>query len=101
MSAESGMNTFGDSNGVWEEYGIEDVARRKGWGKNGEVVEGFYKGGGKNIVEGEGNAGEEVMGNVEDKFDVDIISENIDDLDERGGRWKVIDVDGNMGLRKS
>lgn len=101
MSAESGINTFRDSNGLWEQYRIEDVATPEAWAKNPELVQRFYNARRKNILEAQPNAAHQLIANLEDNFDVHIITQNIDDLHERAGSSKVIHLHGNIRLAKT
>lgn len=101
MSAESGINTFRDSKGLWEQYRIEDVATPKAWAKNPELVQRFYNARRKNILEAQPNAAHQLIANLEDNFDVHIITQNIDDLHERAGSSKVIHLHGNIRLTKT
>lgn len=101
MSAESGINTFRDSDGLWEQYRIEDVATPEAWGKNPELVQRFYNARRKNILEAQPNAAHQLIAELEDDFDVYVITQNIDDLHERAGSSKVIHLHGNIRLAKT
>ena len=101
MSAESGINTFRDSNGLWEQYRIEEVATPEAWAKNPQLVQRFYNARRKNILKAQPNAAHQVIANLEDEFDVHVITQNIDDLHERAGSSKVIHLHGNIRLAKS
>ena len=94
MSAESGINTFRDSDGLWEQYRIEEVATPEAWAKNPELVQRFYNARRKNILEAQPNE-------LDDFFDVQVITQNIDDLHERAGSSKVIHLHGNIRLAKT
>ncbi|WP_286935034.1 Sir2 family NAD-dependent protein deacetylase, partial [Acinetobacter sp. UBA6571] len=66
MSAESGINTFRDSNGLWEQYRIEEVATPEAWSKNPELVQRFYNERRKNILDAEPNAAHQAIASLED-----------------------------------
>ncbi|WP_313034331.1 NAD-dependent deacylase [Acinetobacter sp.] len=101
MSAESGINTFRDSNGLWEQYRIEDVATPEAWKRDPELVQRFYNERRKNILAAKPNAAHQLIAELEDGFDVHVITQNIDDLHERAGSSKVIHLHGNIRLAKS
>lgn len=101
MSAESGIHTFRDSDGLWEQYRIEEVATPEAWAKNPELVQRFYNARRKNILEAQPNAAHQLIADLENEFDVHVITQNIDDLHERAGSSKVIHLHGNIRLAKS
>ncbi len=84
MSAESGINTFRDSDGLWEQYRIEEVATPEAWLKMNCTM--LYNARRKNILEAQPNAAHQVIADLEDNFDVHVITQNIDDLHERAGQ---------------
>src|SRR6478752_9283210 len=90
MSAESGLKTFRDSDGLWEGYNIEDVATPQAWRKDPRLVLEFYNYRRKNVLEAQPNAGHIGLAELEKHFDVQIITQNIDDLHERAGSTKVL-----------
>ncbi len=94
ISAESGLKTFRDSDGLWEGYNIEDVATPEAWRRNPALVQDFYNMRRKNVLEAKPNAAHYSLAALEDKFDVTIITQNIDDLHERGGSTKVVHLHG-------
>lgn len=94
MSAESGLKTFRDSDGLWEGYNIEDVATPQAWRKNPELVQAFYNERRKNVLEAQPNAAHFALAALENDFDVTIITQNIDDLHERAGSAKVVHLHG-------
>lgn len=96
MSAESGIRTFRDSNGLWEEYRIEDVATPEAWQRNPQLVTSFYNARRKNILEAKPNNAHYSLAELEPKFDVQIITQNIDDLHERAGSSKVLHLHGEI-----
>jgi NAD-dependent deacetylase len=101
ISAESGLGTFRDSGGLWEEYRIEDVATPEAWGKNPELVTQFYNMRRKQAYEAKPNEGHLVLAELEKDFDVTIITQNIDDLHERAGSTQVVHLHGEINKVKS
>jgi NAD-dependent deacetylase len=101
MSAESGISTFRDSNGLWENYAIEEVATPQAWAKDAELVTRFYNARRKNILEASPNDAHLAIAELEKQFDVHIVTQNIDDLHERAGSSKVLHLHGNIRFAKS
>lgn len=101
MSQESGIKTFRDSDGLWEEYNIEDVATPEAWKKNPELVMRFYNERRKQLLDCNPNAGHVGLAKLEELFDVDIITQNIDDLHERAGSKKVLHLHGELKKARS
>jgi NAD-dependent deacetylase len=99
ISAESGIKTFRDMGGLWEEYDIEQVSSPQGWENNMESVLDFYNQRRKQLLECKPNAAHTKLVELEKYFDVQIITQNIDDLHERAGSSKVLHLHGE--LRKS
>lgn len=96
MSAESGIRTFRDSNGLWEDHRIEDVASPEGWQRNAELVRSFYNARFLNMKEAHPNAGHITLAQLQDAYDVQIITQNVDDLHERAGSEKVLHLHGRL-----
>lgn len=96
ISAESGLKTFRDSGGLWEEYRVEDVATPDAWERNPKVVLEFYNKRRKQALEAKPNAAHFALAGLEKKFDVHIITQNIDDLHERAGSTKVLHLHGEI-----
>jgi NAD-dependent deacetylase len=96
ISAESGIKTFRDSGGLWEEYDINEVATPQGFQKNPELVLNFYNQRRKQVVEASPNAAHKALIKLEKKYDVHIITQNIDDLHERAGSKKVLHLHGEI-----
>jgi NAD-dependent deacetylase len=96
ISAESGLRTFRDSDGLWEGYNIEDVATPRAWRKNPQLVLDFYNERRKNVLDAKPNAAHIGLASLEKDFDVHIITQNIDDLHERGGSTKVLHLHGEI-----
>ncbi len=101
MSAESGISTFRDSNGLWENYDIQQVATPEAWQKNPVLVQRFYNERRKNILEAKPNEAHQYIAKLQNYFDVQVITQNIDDLHERAGSSKVLHLHGNIRLAKS
>lgn len=101
MSAESGISTFRDSNGLWENYDIQEVATPEAWAKNPELVQRFYNERRKNIINANPNLAHRLIAELEQKFQVHVITQNIDDLHERAGSTQVLHLHGNIRLAKS
>ena len=96
ISAESGLKTFRDSGGLWEEYKVEDVATPEAWEKDPEMVLTFYNKRLKQVLNAQPNAGHFAIAELEKKFDVQVITQNIDDLHERAGSKKVLHLHGEI-----
>ena len=96
ISAESGLKTFRDSDGLWEGFDLEEVATPRGWRKNPELVLEFYNMRRKNVLEAEPNAAHYGLAGLEKYFDVQIITQNIDDLHERAGSTNVLHLHGEI-----
>lgn len=94
ISAESGLKTFRDSDGLWGGYNIEDVATPEAWQRNPAMVQDFYNQRRKSVLEAKPNAAHYALAKLEDKFDVIIITQNIDDLHERAGSTNVMHLHG-------
>ncbi|MFI5132110.1 MAG: NAD-dependent deacetylase [Chitinophagales bacterium] len=101
VSAESGLKTFRDSDGLWEGYNIEDVATPRAWRKNPQLVLEFYNYRRKNVLDAQPNAAHIGLAELEKKFDVHIITQNIDDLHERAGSTKVLHLHGEIFKMRS
>lgn len=101
MSAESGLKTFRDTNGLWEEYRIEDVATPEAWHKNKAHVLQFYNARLKQVIEAKPNQGHLILAELQKHFDVQIITQNIDDLHERAGSKKVLHLHGLITQMRS
>lgn len=101
ISAESGIKTFRDSGGLWEEYRIEDVATYEAWLNNQDLVLEFYNQRRKKLYEAEPNAAHYALAELEKKYDVQIITQNVDDLHERGGSTKILHLHGELKKARS
>ena len=96
MSAESGIKTFRDQDGLWENYRIEEVASPIAWENDQELVLKFYNIRRKQLLEVYPNAGHTALVELEKKYDVQIITQNVDDLHERAGSGKVLHLHGEL-----
>jgi NAD-dependent deacetylase len=96
ISAESGIRTFRDSNGLWEEHRIEDVATFDAWQRNPTLVLDFYNQRRKQLHEVKPNAGHRALFDLEKNFDVRIITQNVDDLHEQAGSRNVLHLHGEL-----
>ena len=96
ISAESGIKTFRDANGLWEGHDVMEVASPQGWYKNPELVLNFYNQRRAQLKEVQPNAAHNILGELENHFDVHIITQNVDDLHERGGSTNIIHLHGEL-----
>ena len=96
ISAESGIKTFRDTDGLWEGYSIEDVATPRGWRKNPQLVLDFYNQRRKDVLAVQPNDAHKILAQLEDKFDVHIVTQNVDDLHERAGSTQVLHLHGEL-----
>lgn len=96
ISAESGVKTFRDSDGLWENHRIEDVASPEGFAKNPQMVLDFYNARRRQLSEVEPNGAHYMLAELEDFFDVEIITQNVDNLHERAGSSKVSHLHGEL-----
>ncbi len=101
ISAESGLKTFRDSDGLWEGYDIEDVATPRAWKKNPQLVLEFYNYRRKNVSDASPNAAHTGLAELENDWDVHIITQNIDDLHERAGSTKILHLHGEIFKMRS
>ncbi|GHA59613.1 SIR2 family NAD-dependent protein deacylase [Pontibacter akesuensis] len=96
ISAESGIATFRDADGLWEGHDVMDVASPQGWRKDPELVLDFYNQRRKNAHSVKPNAAHLALAELEESFDVRIITQNVDDLHERAGSSNVIHLHGKL-----
>ena len=96
ISAESGIKTFRDSDGLWEGHNVMDVATPEGWDRNPALVLDFYNQRRKQLKEVEPNRGHQILAELEKDFDVYIITQNVDDLHERAGSSNVLHLHGEL-----
>jgi NAD-dependent deacetylase len=96
MSAESGISTFRDANGLWEQHDIMEVASIEGWRKNPGLVLNFYNQRRQQLKTVEPNAAHHALVELEQKYEVHIVTQNVDDLHERAGSSSVIHLHGEL-----
>ena len=96
MSAESGISTFRDSGGLWEQYPVEQVATPEGYRANPKLVIDFYNARRKELQRVKPNRGHELIADLEKDFDVTVITQNVDNLHERAGSHHVIHLHGEL-----
>ncbi len=101
ISAESGLKTFRDSDGLWEGYDVAEVATPRAWQKDPKLVLEFYNMRRKNVAEANPNAAHIALAEMENDFDVQIITQNIDDLHERAGSTNVLHLHGEIFKMRS
>jgi NAD-dependent deacetylase len=94
ISAESGISTFRDSGGLWEEHDISEVATPQAWARDPEKVQRFYNQRRKQVMEASPNAAHHALKLLESKFDTVIVTQNVDDLHERAGSSNIIHLHG-------
>lgn len=96
ISAESGIKTFRDADGLWEGHDVMEVASPQGFAKNPKLVLDFYNQRRSQLSTVEPNIAHKSLANLEAHFDVEIITQNVDDLHERGGSMKVLHLHGEL-----
>jgi len=101
MSAESGIRTFRDNNGLWEEYPVEAVASPEGWARDPDLVTRFYNDRRRQLEKALPNEGHKGLAKLEEHFRVSIITQNIDNLHERAGSSSVIHLHGELTKARS
>lgn len=101
ISAESGLKTFRDSNGLWENYHVEDVATPQAFARDPALVLEFYNQRRKQVMAAQPNAAHVAIARLQDNFDVQVVTQNIDDLHERAGSKGVIHLHGEIMKARS
>jgi NAD-dependent deacetylase len=101
MSSESGIKTFRDSGGLWEEYDVSEVATPEAWKRNQELVLRFYNERRRQLAESKPNEGHLGLAALEKYFEVHIITQNIDDLHERAGSTRILHLHGELTKARS
>lgn len=96
ISAESGIRTFRDADGLWEEYPVMDVASADGFARNPALVHRFYNERRRALADVRPNRAHEILHELERDFDVCVITQNVDDLHERAGSTKVLHLHGEL-----
>lgn len=101
ISAESGLRTFRDSDGLWENHRIEDVATPEAWYRNPDLVLDFYNQRRKQALNAQPNAGHRALRQLEEKYAVTIITQNVDNLHEKAGSSNVVHLHGELFKSRS
>lgn len=101
ISAESGLSTFRDNGGLWDNYDIKEVATPEAWSKNPLMVLNFYNLRRKQVIEAQPNKAHFAVAELEKKFNVTVITQNIDDLHERAGSSNVLHLHGEITKARS
>ncbi len=96
MSVESGFKTFRGNDGLWENYPVDQVASHEGWLNDPTLVTNFYNMLRKKLYAAEPNDGHKLIKSLEEKYDVCVITQNVDNLHERAGSTKVIHLHGEL-----
>jgi NAD-dependent deacetylase len=96
VSAESGITTFRDSDGLWENHNVEDVASIEGWYRNKELVLDFYNARRAQLADVRPNAAHLAIASLEEEFDVTVVTQNVDNLHERAGSTRIIHLHGEL-----
>jgi NAD-dependent deacetylase len=101
VSAESGIRTFRDSGGLWEGHDVMEVASLEGWYRNQNLVQNFYNQRRKQAIECQPNQAHLILASLEEFFEVDIITQNVDQLHERAGSTRVLHLHGELSKAQS
>jgi len=101
ISAESGLKTFRGSDGLWEGHSVMEVASIEGWHRNPELVLEFYNQRRRQLASAKPNKAHIILAELEKHFDVNIVTQNVDNLHERGGSTKVLHLHGELTKVKS
>jgi len=101
VSAESGLLTFRDMGGMWQKYNVYEVATPEAWESNPELVLEFYNWRRKQLLEVEPNEAHKLIAKLEEKYDVTVITQNVDDLHERAGSTNVLHLHGELRKARS
>lgn len=96
ISAESGISTFRDNGGLWDQYDVQEVCTPEGWNRNPRLVTCFYNERRMQLVDTEPNLAHKLVARLEEKYDVTVITQNVDDLHERAGSTHVIHLHGEL-----
>lgn len=96
MSAESGISTFRDAGGLWEQYPVMQVASAEGFARDPELIHKFYNERRRQLIDCVPNEGHRIIAELEKRFDVYVITQNVDDLHERAGSSKVLHLHGEL-----
>lgn len=96
MSAESGLKTFRDADGLWESYPVQQVASHEGWLRDPQLVTKFYNERRRQLLDAQPNKGHRLVAGLERQYDVTVITQNVDNLHEQAGSSKVIHLHGEL-----
>jgi NAD-dependent deacetylase len=96
VSAESGISTFRDTNGLWENFNVEDVASIEGWYRNPSLVLDFYNARRAQLADMRPNAAHLAIASLEEDYDVTVVTQNVDNLHERAGSTRIIHLHGEL-----
>lgn len=96
VSAESGFATFRDTGGLWEQYNVNDVASIEGWYRNRKLVLDFYNQRRAQLKDAKPNAAHYAIAGLENSYDVDVITQNVDNLHERAGSTRILHLHGEL-----
>lgn len=96
MSAESGLKTFRDADGLWENYPVQQVASHEGWERDPKLVTEFYNERRRQLVKAKPNEGHRLVAGLEKHYNVTVITQNVDNLHEQAGSSKVIHLHGEL-----
>ena len=96
MSVESGLSTFRDAGGLWDNYPVEKVASHEGWLRDPVFVNNFYNMQRKQLINCKPNKGHELVAKLEEKYDVTVVTQNVDNLHEKAGSTNVIHLHGEL-----
>lgn len=96
MSVESGFKTFRGSNGLWEDFPVEQVASHEGWERDPVLVNNFYNNLRKKLYAAQPNEGHKLVAELEKQYDVTVVTQNVDNLHEKAGSHKVIHLHGEL-----
>jgi len=96
MSVESGFRTFRGNDGLWEDYPVEQIASHEGWLRNPDLVTTFYNNLRKKLYNAQPNEGHRLIAQLEERFDVTVITQNVDNLHEKAGSKHIIHLHGEL-----
>ncbi len=96
ISAESGISTFRDNGGLWEKYDVQEVCTPEGWVRNPQLVTDFYNERRMQLVDTRPNLAHRLVAQLEERFDVTVVTQNVDDLHERAGSSRVVHLHGEL-----
>lgn len=96
MSVESGFKTFRGNDGLWENYPVEEVASHEGWERNPTLVTAFYNGLRRKLYDAQPNEGHRLIAGLESRYEVTVVTQNVDNLHEKAGSTNVIHLHGEL-----